>query len=230
MENISRIYFRASESNKIHSILMSDIQQSTYLKNIFEDKRLEHSRETNPIVFKEIKHEADQKFFINTPELLDIIAEYLEVWEGKYNESFYIHQDVVQVKNPKQILKECDLKIINKYISLQKNKMDKQEKQKYLSDKLYQKYFTIKCLSPLLCNVDGYFGIDSFANKIYAYIASVFQNCSSFEIETAGKDPYFQEMQKNIIPNESQIISKISNIELSESGSDQDEELVEESD
>lgn len=137
------------------------------------------------------------EFWINTIELFDVIMEYINNWKDTPIEDVnYIKKDIVQTGYANQILKTNDLKLILKFTSDQINKLNPKVRQKMEANHTIKKYHIISCLNPLLKMVDGFLQMSGFADKIYAYIATIIWNCSLKELDDVSDEAYFHELEK----------------------------------
>lgn len=137
------------------------------------------------------------EFWINTIELFDVVMEYVENWKNTPIDLVnYIKKDIVQTGYANQIIKTNDLKLILKFTSMQIAKLDSDTQKSMRENLTIKKYQIISCLNPLLKMVDGFLLMHGFADKIYAYIATIIWNCSLKELDDVSGEEYFAELQR----------------------------------
>ena len=120
----------------------------------------------------------DRVYVINTAEMFDIVMEYIDIWKDKPTADNYV-KPPIHTKAITDILQKKDLDLILKYL-----KRTEARDVVPITDKLYQ----ISKLNKLLKMVDGFLQMEGFANKIYAYIASLIINTSLMDIEFLMSD------------------------------------------
>ena len=152
----------------------------------------------NPVYIRD-DCKKNNEFWVNTIELFDVIMEYVDIWKDDIDSENYIKQDIVQTGYANQIIKEKDLELILKFADSKLEQLDDETKNSYEDNLTLRKYHTISQLNPLLKTIDGFLQMDGFANKIYAYIATIIWNCSLMDLYEVSEDTYFKELQQQHI-------------------------------
>jgi hypothetical protein len=139
----------------------------------------------------------NKQFWINTPELFNVIMKYVDIWKDpkKISDENYVKPNIVQTGYINQILRREDIKLILDYVQMELNKLPVDVQIIMENNLTIKKYHIISCMNPLLKMVDGFMQMSGFANKIYAYIATILWNCSLMELDEVSEEPYFRQLQ-----------------------------------
>ncbi len=163
LETRTKFYFKIN--NNTYTVNIDAINLVEQFDNIYNNNPFNGTEEQPLIIGMNIDD-----------DVLQFLLEYIEIWEDKSNDCNYPIQSNIQTRIIEQILKDQDLKIINKYLS-KKIKINKTDS---ILSVIEQK---ISALSLLLNTFDvNYLHVPSICAKINAFISSLVWSCSLKEI------------------------------------------------
>jgi hypothetical protein len=196
-------YFKVSDLDLSATVIYKFNRKLAVLVPLFKnmcDTSKESNTEETAVHIKPVYIQDDcvknPEFWINTPELFDVVIEYIDIWKDNPKNANYIKEDCVQTGNADQIIKVKDLALINKFIDKRLVEISADSGIDFDFQPTQKKWHIISCLNPLLKMTDGFLHMSGFANKIYAYISTVIWNCSMKELNDASKDPVFKALQQ----------------------------------
>lgn len=196
-------HFRSENSNVVFAIPVSAVKLSEFFDNVLAHNEADASTPETALVIGLVPH-ADETlpnvyFNINTERLLRYCYDYFMLWYKNTDDANYIKAEPVQTWDPAQLLKEQDLSLIRRYlhesIECIKDKQlpgyDNFSMETFITDIEYNHEITIKLLNELLTQVTGFLLIESFGNKIFAYLATIIWDTSLVDIGTSHGSTYF---------------------------------------
>lgn len=206
-----KFYFRSDNSSLVYDVSLETAKLSYLFATILDQNKtgsdahekalplqlIRHNHETNPGVFT-----------INNDRLLKYVDKYFKIWETKTSDANYIKDDVpVQTGDVSNILNAKDLALIREYLSdstvyLSECKVSGYDDftiDRFIHDTNYNLAITLQLLNELLSQVDGYLGIESFANKIFVYIAALIWETTILDANNISNGGWFTKMQNDAI-------------------------------
>lgn len=200
---VEYFYFKVSDLELSTTIIYKFNRNLAVLVPLFKnmcDTSKESNTEETAVHIKPVFIQDDcvknPEFWINTPELFDVVIEYIDIWKDNPKNANYIKEDCVQTGTVDQIIKAKDLALINKFINKRLVIISADTGIDFDLQPTQKKWHIISCLNPLLKMTDGFLHMSGFAHKIYAYISTVIWNCSMKELNDVSKDPVFKALQQ----------------------------------
>jgi hypothetical protein len=198
---ISLFYFKSGEPNAtIFALTEAQAKLSGVFKSMLQNAPSDSTDEAHAVILNvvtpPVEHTDNAYYQINTNKLLSIVYEYLSIWKDRELESDYVTEGPVSTGDPSQFLKAEDVKLLDAFIAEFKSYTHDYDEFKYTNNVSYSRMVKIRTLAILLSQVDNYLDIESFAKKIYVYIATLVWNTSLVDIMEAKNDPEFLKLQQ----------------------------------
>ena len=204
-----RFYFKARSEDikkpdyKTYSIKHSALALIPFFKSMVDSNPKESSTAEDALTINPLYVQDDclrnQKYYINTIELFDVIMDYVEIWQDDVKSAGYVKEDVVQTGHADQIIKALDLALLRSFMESKLSQAVEEDVLKIKESPAFKKYYKISCLNPLLKMVDTFLHMDCLTHKLYSYCATILWKCSMLEITEVSDDPYFKELQDKAI-------------------------------
>jgi len=170
----TNFYFMV-RNGKTYSIKRSALMLIKIFKDMTDANKLAGATIETAVILERIN--IDDKYELNTSDVIDFVHSYLLLWEDNPTASDYV-TDIVQTSNVEQIIRAVDLELINNYISL----LITSDVFTLLKTPIEKKKALLKSLHLLVKNIDGYLHIASLTKKLHAYIACILWGCSMRDI------------------------------------------------
>lgn len=170
----TNFYFMV-RNGKTYSIKRSALMLIKIFKDMTDINKLTGATIETAVILERIN--IDDKYELNTSDVIDFVHSYLLLWEDNPTAADYV-TDIVQTSNVEQIIRSVDLELINNYISV----LVTSETFSLLKTSIEKKQALLKSLHLLVKNIDGYLHIASLTKKLHAYIACILWGCSMRDI------------------------------------------------
>jgi hypothetical protein len=151
-------YFTSSEPGAVYKVSRSAAALSKLFESESKAHELSYLCEGNPLVLEKKCYPIG---VINTTDLLGYAYKYIKLWEDNVSGANYLKPYPITTYDITQILHTADIALIEEYLG--------EHVRRTPDNQLTRVY--IKSLSILLMQVDEFLGLESFANKIYAYVS-----------------------------------------------------------
>lgn len=191
-----KFYYKSKDSDVVYEAPIEAAKLSGLFTVMIDQQREANETKDNAIVLDVVYHhheDSNQQFAINTTRMLSYVDKYFKIWSDKPDDANYVKETSIQTSDISSILKSADLALINEYLNdnillLQEGKRPDYPDfsiEKFQNDENYKRDIKLRLLNELLCQVaeDRFLDIESFANKIYAYIATIAWEISLFHIK-----------------------------------------------
>lgn len=187
-------YYKSKESDVVYELSFDAAKLSGLFSVMIEQNRNENITKENAVALDVVylQHtESTNQFTINTDRMLKYVDMYFKIWSENPSSANYVKETSIQTSDISTILKQSDLSLINNYL-MDNITLIKEHKRsdypdfsnwEFQNSENYKRSIKLQLLNELLSQVDEFLDIESFSNKIFAYIAAIICEVSLVNID-----------------------------------------------